>query len=69
MTGYHNGANEGDVVRLDGEVIGVWAMSEDDDWSMFTAGGSSECTLSAPSAWMLHDSIASWVKSAGDDAD
>lgn len=64
MTGYHNGENEGDVVLLDGEVIGVWAMPEDDDWSMFTANGSSECTLSAPSAWMLHDSIASWVTNA-----
>lgn len=66
ITGYHNGENKGDVLLLDGEVIGEWAMEEDDDWSMFTPSGSSEHLLAAPSAWMLHDSIARWVSSAGE---
>lgn len=66
MTGYHNGENKGNVLLLDGEVIGEWAMAEDDDWSTFTASGSSEDTLSAPSAWMLHDSIARWLSGSGE---
>ncbi|QDC11527.1 hypothetical protein FHY55_05730 [Oceanicola sp. D3] len=65
MMGYHDGTNKGDVLLVDGEVIGDWAMEEHDDLSAFTANGSSEVTLMAPSAWLLHDSIASWVRGAG----
>ncbi len=60
MTGYHDEKYKGDVLLIDGEVIGSWEMQDDDEWSVFTATGASECTLEAPSPWMLHDSIAEW---------
>lgn len=65
MLGYHNRAFSGDVLLVDGEIIGEWA-SDDEEWCHFTATDSAEVTLSAPSPWMLHDSIADWVN-CGDD--
>jgi|GEM_PF-1595372 len=68
LTGYHNRAFSGDVLRVDGEVIGEWA-SDDDEWCHFTAIDTVEVALSAPSPWMLHDSIATWMNSDGDTAE
>lgn len=65
MRGYHNRAFSGDVLLVDGEIIGEWT-SDDEEWCHFTAYGVSEETCSAPSPWMLHDTIADWVKH-GDD--
>jgi hypothetical protein len=61
MVGYHNDDLKGDVLLPDGEVVGYWEMEEDDDTSHFTPDGHEESTLSAPSAWMLQDSIADWL--------
>jgi hypothetical protein len=61
LLGYHNGDFGGDVLRVDGEVIGEWA-SDDEEWCHFTAVDADEVTRSAPSHWMLHDSIAKWTK-------
>lgn len=60
MLGYHNRAFAGDVLRVDGEIIGEWS-SDDMEWCYFTAAGDSEATVSAPSPWMLHESIANWL--------
>jgi hypothetical protein len=60
MLGYHNKAFCGDVLRIDGEFIGEWT-SDDEEWCYFTAIGNAEATLTAPSPWMLHDSIADWL--------
>ncbi|UIK20673.1 hypothetical protein [Rhizobium leguminosarum] len=65
MTGYHNRAFSGDVLRVDGEIIGEWT-SDDEEWCHFTAVDTVEVTLSAPSPWMLHDSIATWMNCDGD---
>lgn len=65
MLGYHNRAFHGDVLLVDGEIIGEW-ISDDEEWCHFTAIDSAEVTCSAPSPWMLHDSIASWVKCSND---
>lgn len=62
MLGYHNDNLKGDVLLPDGEVIGQWEMEGDDDISHFTPEGKTQHTLSAPSAWMLQDSIAAWLK-------
>jgi len=62
MLGYHNRAFKGEVLLIDGEIIGEWA-SDDDEWCHFTANDASEITCSAPSPWMLHDSIADWIES------
>lgn len=59
LTGYHNRDFKGDVLLVDGEFIGEWA-SDEFEWCHFTAFGSTEVTLSAPSPWMLHDAIAEW---------
>jgi len=66
MLGYHNRAFCGDVLLVDGEIIGEWT-SDDEEWCDFTAIDANEVTCSAPSPWMLHDSIADWV-THGDDA-
>lgn len=65
MLGYHNRAFRGDVLLVDGEIIGEWT-SDDEGWSHFTALDATEVTRSAPSPWMLHDSIKDWVKRGGD---
>lgn len=65
MCGYHNRAFSGDVLLVDGEFIGEWT-SDDEGWCHFTAIDAAEVTCCAPSPWMLHDSIADWVK-RGDD--
>lgn len=57
MTGYHNGENQGDVLLLDGEVIGGWTTL-DGEWTSFEPADSSGKVLEAPSSWMLHDVIA-----------
>lgn len=59
LTGYHNRDFKGDVLLVDGEVLGEWA-SDEFEWCHFTATYSAEVTLSAPSPWMLHDAIADW---------
>ena len=61
MLGYHNRAFSGDVLLVDGEIIGEWT-SDDEEWCHFTPSDAVEVTHSAPSPWMLHDSIANWVK-------
>lgn len=61
MLGYHNDDLKGDVLLPDGEIIGHWEMEDDDDTSHFTPEGKTEYTFSAPSAWMLQDSIAAWL--------
>lgn len=60
MVGYHNSVSKGDVLRVDGEIIGEW-MSDDEEWCHFTVDGASEITFSSPSLWMLHDAIADWI--------
>lgn len=65
MLGYHNRAFSGDVLLVDGEIIGEWT-SDDEEWCYFTAIDATEVTCSAPSPWMLHDSIANWL-TRGDD--
>jgi hypothetical protein len=62
MTGYHNRAFKGDVLLVDGEVFGEW-NSDEEEWCHFTAHGDSEITCSAPSPWLLHDSISDWLVS------
>lgn len=64
MLGYHNKALKGDVLLVDGEVIGEW-VSDDEEWCHFTASEGSKIICSAPSPWMLHDAIADWVESRG----
>ena len=64
MLGYHNRAFKGDVLLVDGEIIGEW-VSDDEQWCHFTANDASDITCSAPSPWMLHDAIAGWVESCG----
>jgi hypothetical protein len=61
MTGYHNGAYEGDVLLVDGEIIGSW-KSDDVEWYFFTPVGAREYTCAAPSPWMLHDLIIARVQ-------
>lgn len=61
MLGYHNGVLKGDVLLLDGEVLGGWEMENDDDTSHFTPEGEAEITISAPSSWLLQDAIADWL--------
>jgi len=61
MLGYHNGDFKGDVILVDGEVIGNWE-SDDEEWCHFTARDASKTTCSAPSPWMLHDVIADWIE-------
>jgi len=65
MVGYHNRAFGGDVLLVDGEIIGDWT-SDNEEWCHFTAIDGVEVTCSAPSPWMLHDSIANWVKRSDD---
>jgi len=61
MLGYHNRAFSGDVLLVDGEIIGEWS-SDEEEWCHFTQIDATEVTLSAPSPWMLHDSIADWLR-------
>ncbi|WP_375175501.1 hypothetical protein [Pseudooceanicola sp.] len=56
MTGYHNQAFQGDVLLVDGEVIGSWKADEE-EWCYFTPVGASKHAIEAPSPWMLHDLI------------
>lgn len=65
MLGYHNKTFNGDVLLVDGEIIGKW-NSDDEEWCHFIAIGAAEVTCSAPSPWMLHDAISSWVKRGND---
>ena len=60
MLGYHNDELKGDVLLPDGEIIGYWD-TDGEDWCHFTPEGQSKPELSAPSDWMLQDSIASWL--------
>lgn len=60
MLGYHNGDFHGDVLLVDGEIIGEWT-SDELEWCHFTAVDEDETTCAAPSPWMLHDSIIEWV--------
>lgn len=62
MLGYHNNAFKGDVLLVDGEIIGKW-VSDDEEWCHFTANDASDITCSAPSPWILHDAIAGWAGS------
>lgn len=62
MLGYHNNVLKGDVLLPDGEIVGYWEMENDDDWCHFTEDGQKERLLSAPSAWMLQDTIADWLE-------
>jgi len=64
MLGYHNGASRGDVLLVDGEVIGEWT-SDDEDWCHFTEIGAVEVKCSASTPWLLHDTIAKWVERGG----
>lgn len=57
MLGYHNRVFKGDVLLLDGELIGSW-NSDELEWCHFTEIGKTESSFSAPSPWMLHDVIA-----------
>ena len=65
MLGYHNRAFSGDVLLLDGEIIGEWT-SDDVEWCHFTPSDAVEVMHSAPSPWMLHDSIVKWVRHGED---
>jgi hypothetical protein len=65
MLGYRNGDYVGDVLLVDGEILGEW-NSDELEWYHFTASGSGEITCSAPSPWMLHDAIARWVSGSDD---
>lgn len=67
MLGYHNEAFAGDVLLLDGEILGEW-YSEADEWCHFKSIGAAEVSRSAPSPWMLHDSIADWYRRQQSDA-
>lgn len=60
MTGYHNETAAGDVLLLDGEIVGQW-RSDEDEWCHFIADGATVVTCSAPSPWLLHDTIAGWL--------
>lgn len=62
MTGYHNDEVTGHVLLADGEIIGKWSMDEVDSCHFF-ANDSKDIACSAPSPWLLHDSIANWLKS------
>lgn len=62
LTGYHDKSFKGDVLQLDGELLGVWE-SDDFEWCHFTEEGTGDVTLSAPSPWMLQDAIADWLSS------
>lgn len=64
LTGYHNSEHQGDVVLLDGEIVGLWYV-DDLEWAHFAEGVASSPTLSAPSPWMLQDVIIGWLKSRG----
>ncbi len=68
MLGYHNGVHRGDVLLPDGEIIGSW-VTDDEEWCHFTKEGDDEPCVSAPSDWMLQDSISRWLKREGDKAD
>ncbi len=59
VCGYHGDALQGDVLRVDGDVLGSWRM-DDEEWCDFTADGAEGATCSAPSLWLLHDKIGKW---------
>ncbi len=63
VCGYHDDDLQGDVLLVDGEVLGSWRM-DDEEWCDFTADGAGEATCSAPSPWLLHDNIAKWRKNS-----
>lgn len=60
MIGYHNDELRGEVLLVNGELLGSWYMDEFET-SFFTAEGPADVTHCAPSAWMLHDLLAKWV--------
>lgn len=68
MLGYHNRAFKGDVLLVDGEIIGEWT-SDDEEWCHFTAYNTIGIACSAPSPWMLHESIANWIERSEDTKD
>lgn len=59
VCGYNSDDLRGDVLLLDGEVLGSWYM-DDEEWCHFTESGSEDVTCQAPSAWLMHDTIAEW---------
>lgn len=61
MLGYHNNILRGDVLLVDGEFLGAWHM-DDLEWCHFSTGAEDKIECSAPSPWMLHDSIAKWFE-------
>lgn len=65
LLGYHNGAFRGEVLLVDGEVLGEW-QSDEMEWCHFTPTDSDEVKFSAPSPWMLHDEIADRWDGEGD---
>ncbi|AGI67503.1 hypothetical protein OAN307_c18470 [Octadecabacter antarcticus 307] len=60
MTGYHNEISGGDVLLLDGEIVGQW-RSDEEGWCHFVAYSATEITCSAPSPWLLQDTIFEWL--------
>jgi hypothetical protein len=61
MLGYHNGDYCGDVLLVDGEIIGEWT-SDEFEWCHFTSIDADKVSCAAPSPWMLQDAIAIWIK-------
>ncbi len=59
LTQYFTNDCEGDVLTVDGEVLGTWHADEE-EWCTLTLTGKAEHELGAPSPWMLHDSIIEW---------
>ncbi|MBO9408617.1 hypothetical protein J7399_14360 [Shimia sp. R9_1] len=59
MLGYRGSDLSGDVLVLDGQVIGEWHCDAE-EWYHFTADGSSEPNCSAPSNFKLIGRIAEW---------
>ena len=68
MLGYHSRVFSGDVLLVDGEIIGEWT-SDDEEWCHFTATDAAMVSCSAPSPWLLHDSIATWMRETSGEKD
>ena len=65
MLNYHNKVFSGDVLLVNGEVLGAW-HTDDLEWSYFIANDEDKVVCSAPSPWMLHNLIADWFEKAQD---
>lgn len=61
MLGYHNGDFGGDVMLVDGELLGSW-YADDEEICYFTLDGETEAACMSISPWMLHDEIAGWLE-------